>query len=74
MQFLYFLQQALVWLITIYWIYQLVISLFALVKIKDKPYIVELAREFAGSGIHAFVTVGSVEKSVINQLAESLNF
>ena len=46
MQFLYFLQQALVWLITIYWIYQLVISLFALVKIKDKPYIVDKKHKF----------------------------
>ena len=45
-----------------------------IIKEINKPSIVELAREFAGSGIHAFVTVGSVEKSVINQLAESLNF
>ena len=44
------------------------------IKEINKPSIVELAREFAGSGIHAFVAVGSVEKAVINQLAESLNF
>ena len=44
------------------------------IKEINKPSIVELAREFAGSGIHAFVAVGSVEKAIINQLAESLNF
>ena len=40
----------------------------------DKAGIVELAREFAGSGIHAFVAVGSVEKSLINSLEDKLKF
>ena len=37
MKYLYLLQQALVWLITIYWLYQLVISICSFVKLKDKP-------------------------------------
>lgn len=40
----------------------------------DKPTMVELAREFANSGIHAFVAVGSVEKAIVNQLASKLHF
>ena len=39
MQFLYFIQQALVWIMTIYWVYQVVISMFSFVKFKDKPLI-----------------------------------
>lgn len=40
----------------------------------DKATIVELAREFAGSGIHAFVAVGSCEKSLVNALEDRLKF
>ena len=39
----------------------------------DKPTIVELAREFASSGIHALVAVSSVEKAIINGLSDQLN-
>ena len=39
MEYLYMIQQALVWIITIFWIYQLVISICSLVKLKEKPYI-----------------------------------
>ena len=45
-----------------------------IIKQLNKPLIVELAREFAGSGIHAMVAVGSVEKQIINQLANCLVF
>ena len=45
-----------------------------IIKQISKPLIVELAREFAGSGIHAMVAVGSVEKQIINQLANCLVF
>ena len=41
MEYLYMLQQALVWIITIFWIYQLVISICSLVKLKEKPIIEE---------------------------------
>jgi predicted Zn-dependent peptidase len=40
----------------------------------DKPTIVELAREFAGSGIKAFVVVGSCEKALVNSLEDRLKF
>ena len=36
MKYLYIVQQALVWLITIYWLYQLIISICSFVKLKDK--------------------------------------
>ena len=45
-----------------------------IIKKIDKATMVELAREFAASGIHAFVTVGSCEKSLINSLEDRLKF
>ena len=46
MEYLYMLQQALVWIITIFWIYQLVISICSLVKLKDKPILEEKVNRF----------------------------
>ena len=40
MEYLYIIQQALVWIITIFWFYQLAISVCSLVKLKDKPMLV----------------------------------
>ena len=40
----------------------------------DKASIVKLAREFAASGIHAFVAVGSCDKALINSLEDRLKF
>ncbi|MDO4741827.1 MAG: pitrilysin family protein [Candidatus Saccharibacteria bacterium] len=40
----------------------------------NKNLIIELAREFAGSGIKGFATVSSVEKAMISQLEAKLNF
>lgn len=40
----------------------------------NKETMVELAREFIGSGLNALVTVSSVEKAQINELAERLVF
>ena len=37
MRYLYLLQQALIWIITVYWLYQLVVSFCSLIKLKDKP-------------------------------------
>ena len=37
MEYLYILQQALVWIITIFWLYNIVISACSLVKLKEKP-------------------------------------
>ncbi len=40
----------------------------------DKAKMIELAREFAGSGIKGFAAVSSVEKAVISGLETKLNF
>ena len=40
----------------------------------DRARMIELAREFAGSGIKAFATVSSVEKAMISNLETRLNF
>lgn len=45
-----------------------------LIKGIDKFKMIELAREFAGSGIKGFAAVSSVEKAVINGLESRLNF
>ena len=45
-----------------------------LIKGVDKAMMVELAREFAGSGIKGFAAVSSVEKSMITDLETRLNF
>lgn len=45
-----------------------------LIKGIDKARMIELAREFAGSGIKGFATVSSVEKAFISELETHLNF
>ena len=45
-----------------------------LIKSIDKFKMVELAREFAGSGIRGFAAVSSVEKAFISGLESRLNF
>ena len=45
-----------------------------LIKSIDKFRMIELAREFAGSGIKGFAAVSSVEKAFINELESRLNF
>ena len=37
MEYMYILREALVWVITIFWLYQIGISLCSLVKLKEKP-------------------------------------
>ena len=43
-----------------------------IIKSIEKSNLVELAREFFGSGIHALVAVGSCEKTIINNLENKL--
>ena len=45
-----------------------------LIKSIDRGSMIELAREFAGSGIKGFATVSSVEKALISNLEMRLNF
>ena len=66
MEYLYILQQAMVWIITIYWIYQLVISLCSLIKVKEKPLVEDKEHRFM-----AIIPAHNEEK-VISNLVESL--
>ncbi len=66
MKYLYILQQALIWLLMIFWIYQLIISFCALVKLKDKPLIVNKKHKFM-----AIIPANNEEK-VIKNLINSL--
>ena len=66
MQFVYFLQQAIIWLITIFYLYQLVISLFSFVKLKEKPYVVNKQHKFI------IILPAHNEEAVIGNLISSL--
>ena len=66
MKYLYLLQQAIIWIITIYWLYQLVVSLCSLIKLKDKPLIVNKEHKFMA------IIPAHNEEAVIGNLVESL--
>ena len=66
MQFIFFLQQAIIWLITIFYLYQLVISLFSFVKLKEKPFIVNKKHKFI------LILPAHNEEKVIGNLIKSL--
>ena len=66
MEYLYIIQQALVWLVTIYWLYQLVISVCSFVKVKDKPLIVDKNHKFMA------ILPAHNEEKVIGNLIDSL--
>ena len=66
MQFLYFVQQALIWIITIYWIYQLVVSVCSFVTLKEKPFIVNKNHKFLA------IIPAHNEEAVVGNLIESL--
>ena len=46
MEYLYIVQQALVWILTIFWLYQLMISICSLVKLKEKPLLIDKNHKF----------------------------
>ena len=66
MEYLHILKQALVYVLTAYWCYQTVISLCALVKLKDKPYITNKNHKFMA------IIPAHNEEMVIGNLIESL--
>ncbi len=66
MEYLYILQQAIVWVITIFWLYQLLISICSFVKLKDKPMIINKNHKFMA------IIPAHNEESVIANLIESL--
>ncbi|MFR2535027.1 MAG: glycosyltransferase family 2 protein [Clostridia bacterium] len=66
MEYLYIVQQALVWLVTIFWLYQLIVSICSLIKLKDKPIIEEKENRFMA------IIPAHNEASVVANLIESL--
>ena len=66
MKYLYLIQQAMVWILTIYWLYQLIVSLCSLVKLKDKPLIENKNHKFMA------ILPAHNEENVIENLIDSL--
>lgn len=66
MKYLYVLQQALIWMITVYWLYQIVISFCALINLKDKKMIVNKNHKFMA------IIPAHNEEAVVANLVESL--
>jgi len=66
MEYLYILQQALIWIVAIYWVYQFVISLCSFVKVKDKPLIVDKKHKFMA------IIPAHNEEAVVGNLVDSL--
>ena len=66
MEYLYILREALVWIITIFWLYQLMVSICSLVKLKDKPLKVNKNHRFMA------IIPAHNEEAVVGNLIESL--
>ncbi len=66
MEYLYILREALVWTVTIFWLYQLVISICSLIKLKDKPLKVKKNHKFMA------IIPAHNEENVVSNLIESL--
>ena len=66
MKYLYILQQAMVWIVTIYWIYQLVISICSFIKVKEKPLVEDKEHRFM------MIIPAHNEEKVVGNLVESL--
>lgn len=67
MEYLYILREALVWITTIFWVYQMLISLCSLVKLKEKPLLTNKKHRFMA------VIPAHNEENVIGNLIDSLN-
>ena len=66
MKYIYILQQALGWIIVIYWLYQLIISACALIQFKEKPLIKNKKHKFM------IIVPAHNEATVVGALVESL--
>lgn len=66
LDYLHILQLAMVWVITIYWIYQLVISLCSFIKVKDKPFVEDKEHRFM------MIIPAHNEEKVVRNLIQSL--
>ena len=67
MEYLYILQQALVWIITIFWAYNIAISVCSLIKFKEKPLLTDKKHKFMA------IIPAHNEETVIGNLLDSLN-
>lgn len=66
MEYLYILQQGIVWIVTIFWLYQFLISICSLIKLKDKPLLVDKEHKFMA------IIPAHNEEAVVGNLIESL--
>ncbi|MBR3511354.1 MAG: glycosyltransferase [Clostridia bacterium] len=66
MKYLYIIQQAIIWIITIYWAYQIVISFCSLIKLKDKKLLINKDHKFMA------IIPAHNEEVVIKNLVDSL--
>ena len=66
MDYLYILREALVWIVTIFWLYQIMVSLCSLVKIKEKPLKINKNHKFMA------IIPAHNEEAVVGNLIESL--
>ena len=66
MKYLYILQQALIWIITVFWLYQILVSICSLVKLKDKPLKINKKHKFMA------IIPAHNEEMVVANLIESL--
>ncbi|MBR3002965.1 MAG: glycosyltransferase family 2 protein [Clostridia bacterium] len=66
MEYLYILREALVWVLTIFWVYQIAVSLCSLVKLKDKPLKIKKDHRFMA------IIPAHNEEAVVGNLVESL--
>ena len=66
MEYLYILKQALIYILVVFWCYQIAISLCSLVKLKDKEYITNKKHKFMA------IIPAHNEEMVISNLIESL--
>ena len=66
MEYLYILREALIWIVTIFWLYQLLISICSLIKLKDK--LLKVVKD------HKFMAIIKAhnEEAVVGNLIESL--
>mgnify|MGYP001098049916 CR=1 FL=1 len=66
MDYVYILREALIWIITIFWLYQIIVSVCSLVKLKEKPLKVNKNHKFMA------IIPAHNEETVIANLVESL--
>ena len=66
MEYVNILREALIYIITIFWLYELILSLCSLIKFKDKPLLINKKHKFMA------IIPAHNEESVIANLVESL--